>query len=79
MDSVTIFDVLTMLEDRKISFRLARDRPDTIRIDATLYGLRLEIECFDDNHVEVSTFRGTEDIDGEYDYLLKILAENPMD
>lgn len=79
MENVTIFEVPKMLEESKISFRLARDRPDTIRIDATLYGLRLEIECFDDNHVEVSTFRGTEDIDGEYDYLLKILAENPMD
>ncbi|MCJ2070389.1 hypothetical protein MKK75_16545 [Methylobacterium sp. J-030] len=79
MENHTIFDVLKTLEKAKISFRLARDRPDTIRVDATLYGLRLEIECFDDNHVEVSTFRGTEDIDGEYDYFLKILAENPMD
>ena len=79
MENITIFDVLKILESSKISFRLARDRPDTIRVDATLYGLRLEIECFDDNHVEVSTFRGTEDIDGDYDYLLKILADNPLD
>ncbi len=79
MENVTIFDVLKMLEEAKVSFRLARDRPDTIRVDATLYGLRLEIECFDDNHVEVSTFRGTEGIDGDYDYLLKILAEHRMD
>lgn len=79
MKKHAILDVLRVLEEAKISFRLARDRPDTIRVDATLYGLRLEIECFDDNHVEVSTFRGTEDIDGEFDYLLKILAENPMD
>jgi hypothetical protein len=69
MANHTIFDVLNTLEKAKISFWLARDRPDTIRVDATLYGLRLGIECFDDDHVEVSTFRGTEDIDGEYDYL----------
>lgn len=79
MENVTVFDVLKMLEEAKISFRLARDRPNTIRINATLYGLRLEIACFDDNHVEVSTFRGTEDIDADYDYLLKILADNPLD
>ena len=79
MQSAIIYKVMQTLEEAKIKFRLSRDRPDTIRIDATLYGLRLEMECFDDNHVEVSTFRGTEDIDGEYDYLLKILAENPMD
>ena len=51
MENYTIFDVLKALEEAKISFRLARDRPDTIRVDATLYGLRLEIECFDDNHI----------------------------
>lgn len=79
MESVSIFRILNLLEKSKVKFRLARDRPDTIRVDATLYGLRLEIECFDDNHIEISTFRGTEDIDGEYDYLLKILSENSMD
>lgn len=79
MDNVNIFEILKILERAKVKFRLARDRPDTIRIDATLYGLRLEIECFDDNHVEVSTFRGDEDIEGEYDFLLKILSENPME
>ena len=79
METAAVYKVMQLLENEKIKFRLARDRPDTIRIDATLVGLRLEIECFDDNHVEVSTFRGTEDIDGEFDYLLKMLAENPMD
>jgi hypothetical protein len=74
-----VYKVMQTPENAKVKFRLARDRPDTIRIDATLVGLRLEIECFDDNHVEVSTFRGTEDIDGEYDYLLKVLVDNPMD
>jgi hypothetical protein len=79
METAAVYQVLKLLGDSKVKFRLARDRPDTIRVDATLYGLRLEIECFDDNHLEVSTFRGTEDIDGEYEYLLKILADNPMD
>lgn len=79
MEPAAVFKILNLLEKSKVKFRLARDRPDTIRVDATLYGLRLEIECFDDNHMEVSTFRGTEDIDGEYDYLLKILAENSME
>jgi hypothetical protein len=66
------------LGKKRISFRLARDQPDTIRVDATLYGLRLEIECFDDDQVKVSTFKGKEDIDGEYDFLLKMLTENSI-
>lgn len=76
MEKVTIYEVLSMLEKERIPFILARSRPDSIRIDVTLYGFRLEIECFDDNHIEVSTFKGTEDIDGGYQYLLRILSEN---
>ena len=53
MENHTIFDVLETLEKAKISFRLPRDPPDTIRVDATLYGLRLKIECFDDNRVDL--------------------------
>lgn len=34
-----------------------------IRFYAKMYGFRLEIECLDDNHIEVSTLRGDEDID----------------
>ena len=79
MENHTIFDVIKVLEEAKISLRLARDRSDTIRVDATLYGLRLEKECFEDNHVEVSKFIGTEDIDGDFEYFRKRLAENPMD
>jgi hypothetical protein len=76
MEKISIFEVLTTLENAKIPFSLARSRPDTIRVDVTLYGLRLEVECFDDNHIEVSTFKGNEDIDGGFQYLLQMLSEN---
>jgi len=76
MEEISIFEVLTTLEKAKIPFSLARSRPDTIRVDVTLYGLRLEVECFDDNHIEVSTFKGNEDIDGGFQYLLRMLSEN---
>ncbi|GJE39824.1 hypothetical protein [Methylobacterium persicinum] len=79
MDAVTIFHVLQILEERRIHLRLARDRPDTIRVDATLCGLRLEIDCFEDGHIEISTFKGTEDIDGGYDELTKILNHYVME
>jgi hypothetical protein len=75
----TIFEVIEALERVRIPFRLARDRPDTIRVDATLVGMRLEIECFEDGQVEMSTFKGTEDIDGGYDDLLQVLREYAVD
>ncbi|WP_449409895.1 hypothetical protein [Methylobacterium komagatae] len=79
MEIKSIYNVLRILEDRKISFALNRSRPDSIRVDATLYGIRLEIECFDDNHIEVATFRGSEDIDGGFDFLLQTINENSLD
>jgi hypothetical protein len=79
MEPAVTYKVLQTLEDTKVKFRLSRDRPDTMRADATLYGLRLEVECFDANHVEASRFRRTEDVDGRYDYLQKILSQNIME
>ena len=79
MTNSSIFDVLRILENAKVSFHIARDRPDTIRVDATFYGLRVEIECFEDNHIEISTFKGDEDIEGGYEYLLKIITDNALD
>lgn len=79
MENKSIYNVLRILENKKISFTINRSRPDSIRVDATLYGLRLEIECFDDNHIEVSTFRGSEDIDGGFDFLLQTLNKNSLD
>ena len=79
MEIKSIYNVLRILEGKRIPFALNRSRPDSIRVDATLYGLRLEIECFDDNHIEVSTFRGNEDIDGGFDFLLRTLNENSLD
>lgn len=76
MNKVTIFDVLNLLEKERVPFNLARSRPDTIRVDVTLYGFRLEVECFDDNHIEVSTFRGNEEIDGGLEYLSKLISDN---
>ncbi len=76
MHKISIFEVLKTLDKERVSFRLARNRPDTIRVDVTLYGYRLEVECFDDNHIEVSTFKGNEDIDGGFEYLLRMLSEN---
>lgn len=75
----TIFEVIGALERARISFRLARDRPDTIRVDATLVGMRLEIECFEDGRVEISRFTGTEDIEEGYEDLLQILRESAFD
>jgi hypothetical protein len=69
----TIFDIARLLEEHKVHYFLERTRPDTIRFSATLVGLRLEIDVFEDGHIEVSQFFGDESIDGEVEFLRDVL------
>lgn len=79
MTKPSIFDVLRILENANFYFRTDRNRPDTIRVDAIFYEIRVEIDYFEDNHVEISTFRGNEDVEGRYEYLKNILSEHTSD
>ena len=71
-----LFDVVHLLERHGIHFTIERTRPDTIRLNATLVGQRLEIEVFEDDHVEVSRFTGNEDIEGGFAFLEQLLADD---
>jgi len=71
-----LFDLLRRLEAAKIYFTLARDRDDTITVTLTLVGERVEIDVFEDGHMEVSRFRGSEDIVGGAELVQKLSDEN---
>lgn len=60
--SSTLFRLLHRLDEAKIHYFLARNRPDTIDITVTVVGQRVEISVFEDGHVEVSRFLGNEDV-----------------
>ncbi|EJB01775.1 hypothetical protein Rleg9DRAFT_0520 [Rhizobium leguminosarum bv. trifolii WSM597] len=60
--SETLFRILKRLDDAKIYYVLGRNRSDTVDVLATFVGARLEISVFDDGHVEVSMFTGSEDV-----------------
>ena len=79
MTKSSIFDVLIILEHANVYFRIDRNRPDKIRADAIFYRIRVEIDFFKDNHVEISTFRGNEDVEGGYEYIKNILSEHASD
>jgi hypothetical protein len=71
-----LFDLLRRLEAAKIHFTLARDRDDTITVTLTLVGERVEVDVFEDGHMEVSRFRGSEDIVGGAELVQKLIDEN---
>jgi hypothetical protein len=74
--SHTLFDLLRELEEASIPYLLARDRSDALRIDLSLVGERIEIDVFEDGHMEVSRFRGSESIEGDETLVRLLIAQN---
>ncbi len=73
--SSAIFEVSRLLENAHIHFFVERERgTDCIRLTATFVGERVEIEIFDDDHIEIARFRGDESIEeGEMDLLRELI------
>ena len=71
-----LFSLLRQLEDAHIHFTLARDRDDTVRVTITLVGERVEVDVFEDGHMEVSRFSGSEDIVGGEELVHEIIKSN---
>ncbi|MCA0423655.1 MAG: hypothetical protein LCH61_10075 [Proteobacteria bacterium] len=52
---------LNFLDKRKIFYWLSHDRPESIMVEITRVGKRIEVDFFDD-HIEYSVFEGNEDV-----------------
>ena len=71
-----LFEVLRLLEERRIGFFIERDRPDGLTITAMLVGKRVEISVTDDEMVDVAVFRGDEMVEVGMDAVRKALEED---
>ena len=71
--SSAVFDTIRLLENAGLHFFIERTRPDTIRLSVTMVGERVEIDIFEDDHLEISRFRGDESVVGGKEVLLKLL------
>lgn len=69
-----VFDTIRLLEKAHIHFYIRRDRPDALTFVAAIVGERVEIDVFEDNHIEISRFRGDESIEGGRELLLQIVT-----
>ena len=69
----TVFKTMRMLEDSKLHFFIERTRLDAIRFSVTTVGERIEIDVFEDEHLEISHFVGDEAVIGGMDLLINIL------
>jgi hypothetical protein len=71
--SSAVFETIGALEAARLHFFIERMRPDTITLTVTIVGERIEIDIFEDNHLEISRFRGDESIEGGKELLAVIL------
>jgi hypothetical protein len=68
-----VFKTMRMLEEARLHFVIERTRPDSIRLSVTMVGERVEIDIFEDNHLEISRFLGDEKVEGGMDLLMSML------
>jgi hypothetical protein len=71
-----LYQLLNRLEIAKIHFTLARHREETVLVTLTLVGERVEVDVFEDGHMEVSRFSGSENIVGGADLVERLIDEN---
>jgi hypothetical protein len=72
--SVVCYNTIHALEKASIHFYIEMTRPDTLRLNVSLVGERIEIEVFEDEHLEISRFRGDESVEGGEELLRQILS-----
>jgi hypothetical protein len=70
-----LFALLSELEATKLHFTLGRHRPDTVLVTITFVGERVEVDVFDDGHMEVSRFIGNEKVVGGADLVAALVKE----
>lgn len=71
-----LYDLLRKLEEANIHFTLGRHREDTVLVSITFVGERVEVDVFQDGHMEVSRFSGSEDIIGGEELVERLIDEN---
>ncbi len=76
--SSAIFQTIRLLEAAGLHFYIERTRSDTIRLNVTMIGERMEIEIFEDDHLEISRFHGDEAVEGGKELLQLLLRSAPQ-
>jgi len=71
-----LFEVMKLLESKRIHFTIDRTSPLAVTLTATLVGKRVEISVDEDDMIDVSIFRGNESVEVGMDAVLKAIEED---
>jgi hypothetical protein len=77
--SHSLFDLLNRLDKAGYHYTLSRDRPDAVEVTITFVGERVEVDVFEDGHMEVSRFLGTEDVLGGQELVYDIIEKRAFE
>lgn len=75
MNRSMIYKLLDALDSRGLHYSISRNRNDTVMISVVLVGKRIEIDVFEDNHIEYSVFFGDESVASDFSDLINLLDE----
>jgi hypothetical protein len=71
-----LYEILNLLEQAGLWYRLDRTRPDAILVSVTAVTERFEISVFADGDIELSRFHGSEDVIPGLDAVLAVVASH---
>jgi len=74
--ATSIFDVVRLLESKRLSFYIQRNSPYDLTITAVLVGKRVEIRVGEDGLVDVAAFTGDEQVEVGMDAVETALQED---
>ena len=77
--SHTLYRILRLLDEQRLWYRVDRHREDTVMISVTVVGERLEIDVFEDGHVEFSRFLGDEGVESDAGLLDQLIRQHGKD
>jgi hypothetical protein len=74
-----LYDLLKKLDESHTYYLLSRNRDETVMVTITFVGERVEVEVFEDGHMEVSRFPGTEDILGGQELIYQLIDNDTFE
>jgi hypothetical protein len=71
-----LYELLQELDKAKVYYTISRHRDNTVLVSITFVGERVEVDVFDDGHMEVSRFLGTEDVLGGKEVIYQLIQRS---
>ena len=74
--SHALYRILSMFDQAKLHYSLARFLPDAVTIQLTVVGVRYEVNVYESGEVLTSKFSGDESVEEGLAYVEKIVQAN---